>query len=246
MKNSCFNCFFALLLGWTAMAWAGPDAATLLARSDQARGGNLPGLIWDVSVVNSGTGSDEQQPMRLRVKAIETASVSEVLEPLNSKGSKMLQVERNMWLTKPGLLKPVAISPRQRLTGQAAIGDIASTNYVKEYEAYYVREEAVADEPCYLLDLRANSSQSTYDHVLYWVSVKRSVGVKAEFYSLSGKRLKTALFEYGNNISVNGRNIPFVSRMLISDALTDGRTELTYGRVKVKAISPSDFDVSNL
>jgi hypothetical protein len=67
----------------------------------------------------------------LRLKAADNASLAEYLEPLRSKGSRILQVGRNMWFTKPGLRKPVAISPRQRLTGQAAIGDIAATNYTQ-------------------------------------------------------------------------------------------------------------------
>ena len=77
--------------------------------------------------------------MRLLIKAAGEASLVETLAPLNSKGARMLQVERNMWLTKPGLKKPVPISPRQRLSGQAAIGDIAATNYAKDYSAAFLR-----------------------------------------------------------------------------------------------------------
>ena len=79
---------------------------------------------------------DDQEDQTLRIKATDhatgTSSVAEVLQPIGSKGSKMLQVARNMWITKPGLRKPVAISPRQRLTGQASIGDIAATDYTRD------------------------------------------------------------------------------------------------------------------
>jgi hypothetical protein len=72
------------------------------------------------------------------------------------------------------------------------------------------------------------------------------LAVQAEFLSLSGKKLKSAQFDYGHRIEVQGRVIPFVSRMVISDALTDARTTLDYGRITVKAIAPSEFDVSHL
>ncbi|MGE5384746.1 MAG: outer membrane lipoprotein-sorting protein, partial [Betaproteobacteria bacterium] len=98
----------------------------------------------------------------------------------------------------------------------------------------------------HVLDLTANTRQATYDKVLYWVSASRGVAVKAEFYSLSGKKLKSALFSYGNRIEVNGKPIAFISRMVISDALTDAKTTLDYGRVAVKAIAASEFDPGNL
>jgi hypothetical protein len=234
----------AMLIG-AGSAHAEADPAALLKRSDQARGGGLPGLVWEVQVHNSGSGADEQH-MRLRIKASESSSVAETLEPLRSKGTKMLQVERNMWLTKPGLKKPVPISPRQRLSGQAAIGDIAATNYVRDYSAKWLREETVGKEACHVLELTANSRQATYDRLLYWVSAGRGVALRAEFFSLSGKRLKRAEFEYANRIEFQGKQIPFVSRMVIADELTDSKTALDYGQIKVRPIPAAEFDVSHL
>jgi len=226
---------------------AAPDPNQILQHADQARGGGLPGLTWELRIQNSGGRSnDDDPPMRLRIQAADDASLAETLEPLRSKGSRMLQVDRNMWLTKPGLKKPVPISPRQRLSGQAAIGDIAATNYAREYRATLLREEPVNGEPCYVLQLAANTRQATYDRVLYWVSTSRGTAVQAEFQALSGKKLKSAQFEYGNRIESQGRSIPFVSRMVISDALTDARSILEYGRIVVKAVPATTFDVSNL
>ncbi len=252
---SCFTRRGALLLSVGSLlgaslassAWAAePDAAQLLRQADQARGGGFPGLIWEVHAHNSGSQADDQPDQRLRIKAIDNASVAEVLEPLSSKGSRMLQVDRNMWLTKPGLKKPVAISPRQRLTGQAAIGDIAATNYAKDYQARYLRQEDVGDEPCHVLELTASSRQTTYDRITYWISVRRGVGVQADFLSLSGKKLKSAQFEYGNSLNIHGKAVLFVSRMAIADALSDARTTLVYSRISAQAIPSSEFDVGNL
>lgn len=184
--------------------------------------------------------------MRLLIKASDNASLAETLEPLRSKGARMLQVERNMWLTKPGLKKPIPISPRQRLTGQAAIGDIAATNYVRDYTPKLLREEKLNGENCYVLELTASTRQATYDRLIYWISASRGVGIQAEFNSLSGKKLKSAQFEYNNRIEIQGKPTAFVSRMLISDALTDARTTLEYSRIVVKAVAASEFDPGNL
>lgn len=246
------NIAFARVLPVVVLAFASaahanePDAKALLQASDQSRGGGLPGLVWEVRTTNSGSSSPDSESSLLRVKANEDASSAEILEPLRSKGFKVLQVGRNMWISKPGLKKPVAISPRQRLTGQAALGDIAATAYARDYEAKYVKQEVMNGEPCHLLELTAARPNTTYDKINYWVSVKRQVGVHADFLSVSGKRLKQADFVYDGKASVNGKSFPFVSKMTISDQLTDARTVLEFENVRVQAVPRSEFDVTNL
>lgn len=229
----------------TGSVLAEPDAQTLLLDSDRARGGGLPGIVWQIRLV-SREGDKIADEQRLEVRAVDDASVAETLEPARFKGSKLVQVGRNMWLTRPGLSKPIPISPRQRLSGQASNGDIAATNYSADYDAQLLGEEEVDGEPCYLLNLSAKHKRTTYDSVRYWVSKQRMVGVKAEFNSLSGKLLKSARFEYGNQIEYQGQQIPFVSRMTIRDALTDAETTMDYGTVEVRAIPPAEFDLGQL
>ena len=227
-------------------AAADPDAEQLLKSSDVARGGGREGLVWEVEAKNFGTGAKDQQDQRLRIKAVDRSSMAEILDPPSDRGMKILQVDRNMWLTKPGLKKPVSISPRQRLTGQAAIGDIAATNYARDYSAKYLREELVDDVPCHVLELTATSHQTTYDRITYWISASNNVAIQADFLSRSGKSLKLAKFEYGNTVLVHGTTSPFVSRMSITDALTDERTVLEYSHVKPQPLSSLEFDVDNL
>ena len=84
--------------------------------------------------------------------------------------------------------------------GDAANGDIASTNYADDYIGTLSGEEPVKGEACHVLDLKAASKNVTYDRIRYWVSKERLVGVKAEFYTLSGKLFKTAEFRYDNRV----------------------------------------------
>ncbi len=224
---------------------AATDAQALLERSDQARGGGLPGIIWNIQLTPT-EGDRRLEEQRLEVRAVDDASVAETLEPARFRGAKILQVGRNMWLTKTGLAKPIPVSPRQRMTGQAANGDIAATNYAADYTPTLVGEETLNGEACHVLDLAARHKRATYDRVRYWVSKSREVAVKAEFFSLSGKLLKTASFEYGNEIRFEGRRIPFVSRMLIRDALTDAQTDMRYEGVKVRKVPASEFELGQM
>ncbi len=234
-----------LLLCFSASCWAADDPATILKASDRARGGGLPGIVWTISLL-SRDGDKIEEPQKLIVKAVDDSSVAETIEPARFRGSKMLQVERNMWLTRPGLSKPIPISPRQRMSGQAANGDIAATNYAKDYDAVAAGEETVDGEACYMLDLTAKHKRTTYDKIRYWVSKKRAVGIRAEFYSVSGKLIKRASFEYDNVIEFKGKAIPFISRMTIRDAMSSAETTMVFGKVEVIAIAPAEFDLGQL
>ncbi|NNM82183.1 MAG: outer membrane lipoprotein-sorting protein [Burkholderiales bacterium] len=234
-----------VLLFCCAVAIASPDPRELLARSDHARGGGLPGIEWEIRL-SSWNGNRQEEPQRLVVKAIDDASVAETLEPSRFRGSRLLQVGRNMWLYRPGLSKPIPISPRLRMSGEAANGDIAATDYAKEYDASFGGEEKVDGEPCFRLDLAAKKSSATYDRIRYWVSEARTVAVRAEYYSVSGKLLKSAQFEYANEIDYRGRRIPFVSRMTIRDALTPAETVMEFSSVRVVRVAPAEFDLGQI
>ncbi len=233
------------LLFWSANVCAATDAKALLEHADRARGGGLPGIVWEIKLT-SRDGDKVSDEQRFEVRAVDDASVAETLEPARFKGSKLLQVGRNMWLTRPGLSKPIPISPRQRLSGEASNGDIAATNYAGDYDAQLTGDEAVDGEACHVLELTAKHKRTTYDKIRYWVSVKREVGVKADFYSLSGKLLKTARFDYGNTLAHNGQRIPFVSRMTIRDALLDAETTMVFGTVQVRKIPAAEFDLGQM
>lgn len=224
---------------------AAPDAHSILKDSDQARGGGLPGIVWEIKL-QSRDGERNDEAQRILVKAVDDSSVAETQEPVRFKGSKILQVDRNMWMTRPGLSKPIPISPRQRMSGQASNGDIAATNYAGDYDAELAGTENIGGEECHVLNLAAKHKRATYDKIRYWVSVKRVVGIKAEFYSVSGKLLKTATFQYGNTIEHDGKRIPFISKMTIRDALIDAETVMEFGTVKVKKIAASEFDLGQM
>jgi hypothetical protein len=227
-------------------ARAADDAGAILRESDTARGGGLAGIVWNLHLTTTGNDDATDGDRDMLVKANQDASVAETLAPVRFRSTKLLQVGRNMWLSRPGLQKPIPISPRQRLSGLAANGDIAATNYAADYTPTLVRDEPVGNEVCAVLELVAKSRYSTYDRIVYWVSRDRKLGVKAEFRAVSGKPLKSATFEYGNTISVAGQPRPFVSRMTITDALSPAKTVLDYTDIQVQTIPASTFDVGNL
>ncbi|MCD4742786.1 MAG: outer membrane lipoprotein-sorting protein [Desulfobacteraceae bacterium] len=217
----------------------------ILHSADLARGSDT-GLEWTIKI--ESIEAEKKQNNTLNLKTSNFNSLAEFLTPAKVKGRKLLMRDRNMWFIKPGLSKPVPISPRQKLLGGASNGDIASTNYTGDYTITKFNENADFDnQPCFIFDLKAINKKVTYDRIRYWVSKEKFVGIKAEFYTISGKLFKTATFEYDNKIKTNNESRLFVSRMIIINAvLKNDITTMYYSKIKIKKIPDSTFNLNLL
>jgi len=236
--------FFIGIVVFTMPVSAEMSPKEILSRADEARG-NLEGIEWKIEIVSVEKGRTQKR--KLIVKARDFNSLAEFTAPAKVKGQKVLMIDRNMWFIKPGLRKPVPISPRQKLMGQASNGDIASTNYAGDYRVQKASEEKSNGEDCYLFDLVASNKKVTYDRIRYWVSRSRWVGVQAHFFTVSGKMFKSATFEYHNLVTVNNKERPFISKMVITNAvINEDVTNMTYSKAKVKRIPDSAFNLNLL
>lgn len=214
----------------------------ILRKADEARG-NVEGVEWEIDMESIEGGHQQQRTIRVTARGFN--ALAEVLSPANVKGQKMLMVDRNMWFVKPGLSKAVPISPRQKLMGSAANGDITSTNYAGDYQVVQTLEDMVNGELCYLFDLIAVNKKATYDKIKYWVSKERLVGLKAEFYTVSGKIFKVATFEYENNITIDSKSQLFISKMIITSAIVKGDvTTMHFRKVLIKKAPDSMFNLN--
>ena len=136
---------------------------------------------------------------------------------------------------------------RQKLVGQAANGDIASTQYARDYEATSAGEDTVGREKTWKLELKAKAKNVTYDRIRYWISQSERVALKAEFLTLGGEPFKVAEFKYGNSLSIKGEKYPFVSEMRIRDAHNaENVTTITYKNPREEPHSPGLFNVNSL
>lgn len=222
--------FFALP---AATALRSQDAALLAA--EQSRGILTgAGVRWSVTV--SGNKSAKFVAISQGGKIF-----AEVVEPADAAGRRYLADSGgDMWFWKPGLSRPVSVSKRQRLSGDAAIGDIASTSYVDGYKVAGKEDGEVEGEAATVYTMEANSLGDTYAKIKYWVTKSGNLGKKAEFYAKSGNLVRSATMEYGNK--ANGR--PFLSKMVVADGGT--RITLGFGEVKLGKFPAELFTRENL
>lgn len=234
----------AMLLAASSAAGASaPDMQELLKAADQARG-NLAGVAWNVTVETSDNERvTDTLVYDIKARGFNVAGISQA--PAKYKGNKLLMLNTSMWFYKQGLSKPVPVSQRQKLMGDASYGDIASTNYAENYEATELPEETVGDEPCRVFDLKAKSDKLTYDRIRYWISKRREVGVKAEYYTVSGKKFKSATMDYDNVVQLEGRKRPFLSRIVMQGELMNGSvTSLNLRQPRIEPLPDYVFDLN--
>jgi outer membrane lipoprotein-sorting protein len=225
-------------------AWAADATEHILRRADEARG-NLDGVTWEVAL--EAIERAHTTTMTFDVKARGFDFVGENLAPPKHKGNTVLMLQGNMWFYKPRLSRPVPISQRQKLLGNAAYGDIAATNYAHDYEPGLLPDDMVNGEPCYVFDLVSKDKRTTYDRIKYWISKRRLVGVKAEYFTVSGKKFKLATMEYANSVVVNGERRPFISQLRFHDELmTADITTLTFNRPRFQLLPDHVFNLNLL
>lgn len=230
----------------TISFYAKADLATdLLKASDRARGGVKDGVQWAALIETEENGESSSREFNIKAKGDD--AYVEATKPAKNKGEVYIFNDRNMWFFKPSLKKPISISARQKLTGQAANGDIASTHYARDYSAVIEKTENLNNEKMHVLMLTAKSKNLTYDKIRYWISDKTKLAMKAEFLTLQGKPFKVGLLKYGNTLSAGGETFPFISELVITDAkFQNNKSTITYKAPKVTQVSNSIFNVNNL
>jgi hypothetical protein len=160
------------------------------------------------------------------------------------KGNYLLMVGDDMWIYIPHTRLPIRITPIQRLMGDASNGDVARTNYSQDYDAALVGHEVLAGANCWRLELKAKSTAATYHRIEYWVEKETHLPRRADFYLVSGKFYKRALFEKFETISFADR---FLTRTVLLDQLRPGRkTVMEYFHVRPEDIPDKYFNKNHL
>lgn len=192
-------------------------ARTIVQRADDIR---FPRESFQVEVrVASTVGGQAQEPRRYRIlsKGVGNTIVL-TLEPSSERGQNLLMKGRELWVFMPEVSQPVRLSLSQRLTGQVANGDLARANFAGDYTPSLAGTERIDGQDHHVLELVAAERGVTYPKVRYWVRASNHFPHKAEFYSASGRLLKTCRYEHYQPLG--GRVRP--TRVVMTDALRSG------------------------
>jgi hypothetical protein len=236
---------FFLIISIFQCAYANDFASQLLKASDLGRGGFSEGVEWRAKVETQENGKSSEREFLIKAKGYD--AFVEALSPAKNKGEAYLFNDRQMWFFKPSLKKPIPISARQKLMGQAANGDIASTHYARDYEATLESTDTFNGVKHHVLLLKAKSKNLTYDKIRYWINDVTRLASKAEFLTLQGQPFKFGYLEYSNTIKLAGKSMPFISKLTIVDAKFEkNKSIIVYDKPKIEDHPDAIFNYNNM
>lgn len=225
-----------LLLGIINFHAFADDAANeLVKKADLHRGIQTSHLVFAKTISNDNGDITEQEYL-VKVRDFETSLVEQVA-PIRARGRKLLMKGLDMWLFTPQLKKSVRVSLQQRLTGEIANGDIARTNYSQDYEAAIIGEDKKLNSK--ILELTSKDKRVTYHKIKYWIENNTHRPLRAEFFALSGKFMKWAIFSDFKNVG----GIDMMHKMFIQDAVVSTKNStLLYRKRQAQKFQSSLFN----
>jgi hypothetical protein len=172
----------------SARAQAAPEGVRALERIDSFRSFDGSGFSFDFAT----EGSEGSGLMRVSVRTKgEEAALVRCLEPAKRRGRLVLVRGDAFWILDAGMKKPLRISPRQLLLGQASAGDITRISYARMYEV--VGESEAPGGLAFELAARKDA-EATYDRVSLRVDSSLRP-IEAACKGRSGALIKTIRYE---------------------------------------------------
>lgn len=154
----------------------------------------------------------------------ETKAFTEYLAPAREKGTKMLKLDKKLWLYSPSTDRIIQISGH--MLRQSVMGSDLSYEDMMEdqklthnYNAEVTGHENVDGQQCWVLDLTAKVKDIAYYKQKLWVDQSRLIPLREELFAKSGKLLKR--LELTDVERIQERWFP--KRMIFKDMLKQGK-----------------------
>jgi len=147
-------------------------------------------------------------------------------------GQKVLMKGKSYWMFMPKSRRPIRITPMQKLLGEAALGDIATLSWSKQYKIVDQKTENKTIN----LTLEAKNSSASYQKIELKLNSEDYFPISAALYLRSGMLSKVAEFERGKR---DGQDA-VVKMLLIDNMKSNSKTVINYNDVKTVDI-PNKF-----
>jgi len=219
------------------------SAEEIIERVDDVRGPGKPFKL-NLEIVDFKKDKEARRmKLEIFVKGKEQTlkefkSLSKSTYPPENRGTILLYSQGDLWIYIPKVRRPIRISPRQRLIGQVANGDVIGVNFADDYDSELVSEEVLDGKKCYVLELKARRESVTYHRVKLWVDKSNFHPLMTEHYGFSGRLIKTGYYRtFAESL---GKERP--KELEIVDAINSTlRTKMFYSNYQLKKLSDRMF-----
>jgi outer membrane lipoprotein-sorting protein len=216
-----------------------PDGNIILARIDENMFSHSTIATIEMTIHGKRTSKT------LKMKSYSEGnkkSFSEYLAPPRDAGTKMLKLDKNLWIYDPGADRTIQISGhmlRQSMMGSdLSYEDMMEENEMtKIYNAVVNGEEVWQERDCWILFLTAQKDDVPYPTKKILVDKERFLPLLEERYGKSGVLLKTTtILEV---VRYEDRWYP--QKVVFKDMLKEGKgTEIVFDSIKFDVIIPDN------
>lgn len=179
----------SMLLAGAALA-AEPTAEELLKKYDGIMG---PGT-YEAEAEMTATredGSSRTYGMKFLKRDADKFRVW-FSQPASVRGQEILRLGDNSWVYLPNLKRATRIANRESFQGgDFNNADILRVNYAADYTGTLVPSDL---PETYCVQLKAKSTETSYDSIKLYVRKSDSQPVKGQFFGTSGKMIRSAEF----------------------------------------------------
>lgn len=220
----------------TSIALSAPTDPDMILKKVDAIRNPSESYTMTVQVTDSDSGKESIFDVSLSGN---DRTLIKTVKPSRDRGRNLLMLDEEMWAYIPNLKRALRVSLSQKLTGQAANGDISRMRWSGDYTPTIEK----SNDKVWQLHLKAKKKGLTYENLRVWVQKSTFRPIKAEFLSLTDKVLKVA--KYHGYQPLAGQVRP--SKITIQDALRkDNQSEIVIQSMEVKKIPRSLFHQRNL
>jgi len=201
-------------------SFSGPDANEILDKVDKNM--SSKNRVFESEMIIHGRRSS--RTITARSYSVGTKqSFTEYLSPAREQGTKMLKLEKQLWIYSPSTDRIIQISGnmlRQSVMGSdLSYEDMMDDRKLTEiYNAKVAGNETVDGRNTYILELTAKVEDATYYSQKIWVDTEHFVPLKQELFAKSGQLLKRITMS--DIKQVQGRWFPMSA--VYKDVLKDG------------------------
>jgi outer membrane lipoprotein-sorting protein len=207
------------------------DAEEILKRVDNNM--SSENRIFESSMIIHGTRASRTITSRT-YSVGDKKSFTEYLSPAREQGTKMLKLEKQLWIYSPSTDRIIQIAGhmlRQSLMGSdLSYEDMMDDRKITDiYNSRVSGAEIIDNRNTWILQLTAKVSDVAYNSRKMWIDKERYVPLREELFAKSGQLLKrTTLSEVKQ---IDGRWFPM--KVLFKDVLKQGEgTEFIISSVK--------------
>jgi hypothetical protein len=172
-----------------------PGADQILRRAEDVRNPSLSYSVdFTIHGVSRGEKAAERDASYSMIADGKDRTVILMKSPAELFGALVLMADDRYWMLLPRASRPWELSAAQMLAGDIATGDLARSNLTKGYRVNLSGDDVTDGEPCWRLELRAETDREHYARIVYWVAKTGFRPKKLEHYGRNGKLMKVVAY----------------------------------------------------